>query len=84
MKNEDKAPFNLFMRKRKRTAPPVEEEKIEEIAIEPEPEKARKPKITNRKILKELSKLLNVSEEDLPRTIARFKKEAEEMEKELK
>lgn len=40
--------------------------------------------MNERQILKEMAKLLNVSENDIPRTLERFRKEVEEMEKELR
>ncbi|MFA4819514.1 MAG: hypothetical protein WC613_00985 [Candidatus Aenigmatarchaeota archaeon] len=35
-------------------------------------------------ILKELRNILNVSNEDIPKTLSRFKREIEEMKKEIK
>jgi DNA-directed RNA polymerase delta subunit len=40
--------------------------------------------LKKRKILKEIAKIFRVEEKDLPRVIARFKTELEEMEKELR
>ncbi len=37
----------------------------------------------SRKIIRELRALLNVGDKDMPRTLQRFKREIEEMEKEL-
>lgn len=39
--------------------------------------------MNKRKILRELGRMLSVSEADIPKTLERFKKEIEEMEKEL-
>lgn len=39
--------------------------------------------MNGRKIMRALRELLNVGDKDIPRTLMRFKKEAEEMEKEL-
>lgn len=36
-----------------------------------------------RKIIRELRELLNVGDKDIPKTLTRFKKEIEEMEKEM-
>jgi hypothetical protein len=40
--------------------------------------------INNRKLLKDLSDIFNVNEKDMPKTIQRFKSEAEEFERQLK
>lgn len=65
-----KAPFGLFIK---------ENEKAEE--MKPSfVKKGRKAKrLSDRQILKKLSKLLGVSENDLPKTLERFKKEIDEI-----
>lgn len=40
--------------------------------------------MNERIIIRELREMLNVSDKDIPKTLARFKREVEEMEKELK
>ncbi len=40
--------------------------------------------MNERKIIRELTKIFSVNETDLPKTIQRFKDEAEQMKKELK
>jgi len=40
--------------------------------------------LKKRKILKEVAKIFRVEEKDLPRVIARFKRELKEMEEELR
>ena len=39
--------------------------------------------MNERKIIRELREILNVGDKDIPRTLQRFKKEIEDMEKEL-
>jgi len=41
-------------------------------------------KMDDRKILREISRMLNVNETDIPRTLERFMAEIEEIEKKLK
>ena len=43
-----------------------------------------KGEINNRKILRELSKIFNVDEKELPRTLQRFKDDVEQMETRIK
>ncbi len=40
--------------------------------------------MNERQIIRELREILSVSDTDIPKTLVRFKKESEEMEKELK
>lgn len=62
-----KAPFGLFIRDREgfdaKTGGPTK----------------RSKRLSDRQILKELSRLLSVSESDIPKTLERFKKDVEEM-----
>lgn len=39
--------------------------------------------MNDRKIMRELREMLNVGDKDIPRTLQRFKREIEDMEKEL-
>jgi hypothetical protein len=70
MKNKNsgrKAPFKLFIR---------------DGAAAEKPGKSRRagaPRMPDRAILKELARMLNVGERDIPRTLERFKKEIAEL-----
>ncbi len=65
-----KAPFGLFIKEN-----PEDEE------ISPTKSKKRARRLSDRQILKELSRILSVSENDIPKALERFKKEIEEIEK---
>lgn len=66
-----KAPFGLFMREKDAT-----------VKKNAEPQKQQR--LSDRRILRDLSSLLSVREEDIPKTLERLKKETEEMKTSVK
>ncbi len=65
-----KAPFGIFIR---------ENEEDEVPGHKTGTKNKRAKRLSDRQILKELSRVLGVSENDLPKTLERFKKETGEM-----
>ncbi|MBI2233353.1 MAG: hypothetical protein HYU56_05535 [Candidatus Aenigmarchaeota archaeon] len=65
-----KAPFGIFIR---------ENEENEVSGHRARIKNKRGGRLSDRQILKELSRVLGVSESDLPKTLERFKKDVDEM-----
>ena len=65
-----KAPFGIFIRENEENEVPSHKTHIKN-------KKARR--LSDRQILKELSRVLGVSENDLPKTLERFKKDVDGM-----
>ena len=65
-----KAPFSIFIRENEEDEVPSHRASIKN---------KRAERLSDRQILKELSRVLGVSENDLPKTLERFKKDVDGM-----
>ncbi|MBS3053713.1 MAG: hypothetical protein J4469_04385 [Candidatus Aenigmarchaeota archaeon] len=68
-----KAPFGIFIRENEENEVPGHKANKANI------KNKRARRLSDRQILKELSRVLGVSENDLPKTLERFKKDVDEM-----